>query len=376
MSFITPECVQPIPYDFLKKQVETGGLVPGYKGPELWDCTDDRFLAPFHAFRRQLEFGENSASFALAGAREGFALLDLVLRSSLEGEKSLTRYENFLKKTGTAAPFILHSVRFAQDTQYGFAMDQPKKRAALDIEYEFFRKLNDPNVSMDEVARHSEILLRLMNESDAAILNTHSDTGHEKHSRKIRTNPDQPDVGCAHNKLVGLVSRSAADERLLPSARKLGRLLGRGSLPFEQAQEGFGIVARKFNHPEPYSVAREDLVTEHAKHRKPADIVLDGSHLDPSETSMIIDGASTARNIATQGRHHIRTFLSNVGKAAERLGKISEFAEDEGLAEATIILHALAVRGKLCGGSPQDSPDILPIHVITPASLQRLPGAA
>ena len=373
MNTITPECVQPISDDFLKQQVETGGLVPNYTGPEIWDCTDERGLIPFHQYRRELEFGHSTPSYALAGAREGFGLLDLVLRAELEGESSLRRYERFLERTGAGSPFVAHCVRFAQDAQYGNGVGLPGVVSALDSEYSFFRKLKGQDFSNDEIANHRNKLLTFMQENDVAVLNTHSDTHHEK-DIKIKSDSSVPSVGCAHNKLMGAISKDAANKRLIPAAEQTAFLLGLGSLPFAEAQEGFAIVSRNMNHSdeEPYAVKRESLVAEHKGRRKPADIILDGDHVSPDATSLIIDGAHTARNIVRQIQNGIQTFMSNPVRAAERLKKISEYGEAVELSEAAIILHALAVRNRLCGEARRDSPKILPVYVITPKSLDGL----
>lgn len=371
MSTITPECIQPISADFLKKQVETGGLVPDYAGPEIWDCTDERPLAPFLDFRRRLEFGEDTPSFAIAGAREGFSLFDLVLRASTDGERALKRYERFLERNGSVAPFICHSVTLAQSAQYGQGQHLPEVVQAFDAQYGFFRRLRDPNISAGDLSLKRERLAGLMADYDAAILNTHSDTHHERESRKIRPNETQPDIGCAHNKLVGIVSQEAADEALLPAAEKLAGLLGFDNLPFDKAVKGFKIVARNINSDgkPPYSVKRETIIAEHTMRRKPADVILDGDHLPPNETSLIVDGATTARNVSAQTKAGLQTFMSNPVKAAERLGKTSEYGEDTELAIAAILLHGLTVRNRLCGTSPQNDPSVLPVQV-TPYSKQ------
>lgn len=373
MNTITPECVQPIADDLLHEQVETGGLVPNWSGPELWDCTDERGLIPFHQYRRDLEFGAGTPAFAVAGAREGFALFDLVLRAGLDGERSLRRYEQFLSQSGTDHPFVAHSVRFAQDAQYGTAARLPSVVAEFDGHYGFFRRLKGQNFGQEQISGHRTALQELMQRYGAAVLNTHSDTHHEKDG-KIRADATNNSVGCAHNNLVGQVSKDAANNRLIPAAKQVALLLGLGELPFETAQEGFAIVARNINpsDDDTYSVRRDGLVAEHDGRRKPADIILDGSHVPPTETSLIMDGARTARNTAAQIAHGMQTFMSNPVKAAERLAKISEFGENTKLSEATIILHALAVRNRLCGTMRQDSPKVLPVYVVTPGALAKV----
>lgn len=371
MSTITPECIQPISDDFLKKQVETGGLVPDYAGPEIWDCTDERELAVFHALRRQLEFGKNTPSYAIAGAREGFAIIDLVLRASQkDGETSLRRYEDFLYRTGAVSAFVCHSVRFAQNAQYGKGADFPDVVQAFDREYRFFRTLKDPNIGKQEIAEHRERLLELGEEYDVAYLNTHSDTPHERGNHKIENDTDQPDVGCAHNKLAGTVSNNAADPRLIPTVTKLAKLIGFRNLPFQQAQQGFAIVADNINDgDEPYVVKRDSLVAEHSRRYKPADVILDGKHLPPAATSLIVDGANTARNIGKQAENEIQTFMSNPVKLADRLNKLSEFGNNRELTIATGLLHCIAVRNLLLGNAPQDDPNLLPVYAITPRQL-------
>lgn len=317
-----------------------------------------------------MEFGANTPSFAVAGAREGFALFDLVLRAGLDGEASLRRYERFLSKTGTDHPFVAHSVRFAQDAQYGRAARLPAVVAEFDTHYEFFRKMRGQNFGQEQINTHRHALRELMAEYDAAVLNTHSDTHHEKDG-KIRPDSENNNIGCAHNQLVGTVLEDASNKRLLPAAQKIASLLGLGALPFEAAQEGFAITARNINPSEggAFSVSRDGIVAEHQGRRKPADIILDGGHVPPTETSMVIDGYNTARNTAAQLLHGIPTFMSNPMKAAERLTKISEFGENTRYSVATIILHGLAVRNRLCGTLRQDSPKVLPVHVITPEAL-------
>lgn len=364
MSVITPECVQPISQTFLSKQIKSGGLVPNYRGPELWDCTDERNLVPFQVTRRALMFGQDSASFAVAGAREGFSLFDLVLRASTDGERALKRYEQFLERTGSSSPFICHSVTLAQSAQYGTGQRTPDVVQAFDAQYGYFRRLKNLNVSSDELNPRRNNLLELMAGYDAAILNTHSDTHHEREAKKIKFDPSQPSVGCAHNKLVGIISREATDERILPAAQKLAELLGFDNLPFDRATKGFTIVARNINGDSdvPFSVNRENMVAEHRLRHKPADVILDGDHLAPSATSLIVDGANTARDVSAQTRNGLQTFMSNPYMAAKRLEKISEYGENTDLAVAAIILHGIAVRNRLCGNNPQDDPGTLPIY--------------
>ncbi len=356
-----------MPDEMLTQELNSGGLVPDHTGPEIWDCTDERPLVPFLELRRQFQFGTMS-TFAIAGGREGFAVADLVARAALEGQQSLNRLERFLQQRSEGSPFIHHSVSFAHSAQYGRGALDPTIESEFNRHYEFFRTMKDLTIHKDVLQQKGAAVLELMKTYDAAILNTHSDKNHEKNALKIK-HSTLAEIGCAHNKLVGKIAEKAANPELLPVAEKVGNLMGFTTLPFDVAARGLSIVGQAFNRQGQLSVKRTNIVAEGAKRNKPADIILDGSHLPSGMTSMVVDGGRTARDVNAQNNRNQNKFMSNPVLFAERLKKISEYGEETELIIAIMLLHMLAVRDELCGNEPKDDPTILPIHV-TPFRLQ------
>lgn len=355
-----------MPAALWQEQVRSGGLVPDYTGPEIWDCTDERPLVDPHVQRRIHAFGDDWASFALAGGREGFAVVDFAALAALDGPKALRRKLAFYERRGASDPFLAHSTGLADNARFGTGAGYSNSTTNdLRQLYDFFRHSGAASdVDEDEWNIKRGILTARMLEMDAAVLNTHSDTHHETSLSSITA--DGPElVGCAHNKLVGAIALAASQDSLLAAAEKIGNLMSRVALPFDAAAKGLRLVADEVNggSSESFCVRRSMLVAEHVKRSTPPDVVLAGEHVAAARTYLVVDGGRTARNTTFQAANGTQSFLSNPVRAAHRLQEISEYGEDPRLTTAIAILHALAVRNALCGDNPIDDPGILPIYV-------------